>query len=406
VLLLVCALFFTVCAAEIFFQEEFGDGWENRWVVSDNKKAEGTAGEFIVSAGKHFGDPKADQGLKTTQDAKFYQISAELPKEFNNKDRTLVLQFSVKHEQHIDCGGGYVKLLPAGLDQTDFSGDSDYNVMFGPDICGMLRRVHTIFHYKEKNHLIKSPDIKAEHDEFTHLYTLVAYPNQTFNVLIDSKSVRNGSLFDNWDFLPPREILDPSVSKPLDWVDEREIVDPKAVKPAGWDDIPAQTKDKDAKRPDDWDTELDGEWEPPVIDNPEFKGEWKAPMIDNPAYKGEWVHPKIPNPDFHEDSTIGKYDSFKYIGIEIWQVKSGTIFDNFLVTDSLETAHQWAAKTVKTQEGEKVAHKKEQEEKAAERIKEAEKFKSEQSAKEEEEEEDIDLEEEDPGEDLFGHDEL
>lgn len=30
---------------------------------------------------------------------------------------------------------------------------------------------------------------------------------------------------------------------------------------------------------------MDGEWEPPQIDNPEYKGEWKPKQIDNPNYK-------------------------------------------------------------------------------------------------------------------------
>lgn len=43
----------------------------------------------------------------------------------------MVVQFTVKHEQNIDCGGGYVKLFPDSLDQTDMHGDSEYNIMFG-----------------------------------------------------------------------------------------------------------------------------------------------------------------------------------------------------------------------------------------------------------------------------------
>ena len=35
-------------------------------------------------------------------------------------------------------------------------------------------------------------------------------------------------------------------------------------------DIPAQIADPDATKPEDWDDEDDGEWEPPLIDNPEF----------------------------------------------------------------------------------------------------------------------------------------
>jgi calreticulin len=278
----------------------------------------------------------------------------------------LILQFSVKHEQHIDCGGAYVKILPAGIDQTDFSGDSPYNIMFGPDICGNTKRVHAIVTYDGKNHLIKGTDIRAETDEWTHLYTFVIKPDRTFEVLIDNKPVRSGPLLDNWDFLPAKEIRDPSVSKPEDWVDEKEIVDPESHKPEGWDDIPQQIPDKEATRPSDWDTDLDGEWEAPLIDNPEYKGEWKAPKIPNPAYKGEWVHPMIANPEYKDDPSIGKFASNKYVGIEIWQVKSGTIFDNFLVTDDDNTAKAWAERTLKTQVGEKAAQQKEKEEKEKE----------------------------------------
>lgn len=34
---------------------------------------------------------------------------------------------------------------------------------------------------------------------------------------------------------------------------------------------PEHIPDPDAKKPEDWDEEMDGEWEPPVIQNPEYK---------------------------------------------------------------------------------------------------------------------------------------
>jgi len=270
----------------------------------------------------------------------------------------------VKHEQSIDCGGGYIKILPTGLDQENFNGDSEYNIMFGPDICGATKKVHFIVTYKGKNHLIKT-DVRAEADEFTHLYTLIINPDQSFQILIDNKEVKKGTLLDSFDFLPPKEINDPSVSKPSDWVDEKDIIDPEAKKPEDWDSIPATIKDPEAQQPEDWDAELDGEWEAPTIPNPDFKGEWKAAKIPNPEYKGEWVHPKIANPEYQEDNEIYSFKSNKFVGIEIWQVKSGTIFDNFLVTDSLETANEWAVKSLARQEGEKELKKKADEERRA-----------------------------------------
>lgn len=40
--------------------------------------------------------------------------------------------------------------------------------------------------------------------------------------------------------------------------------------PQDWDQ-PETIPDPDAKKPDDWDEDMDGEWEPPMITNPEFK---------------------------------------------------------------------------------------------------------------------------------------
>ena len=46
-----------------------------------------------------------------------------------------------------------------------------------------------------------------------------------------------------------------------------------------------------AEMPEDWDTEMDGDWEAPLIENPACAaadgcGTWSQPIIDNPDYKG------------------------------------------------------------------------------------------------------------------------
>lgn len=56
-----------------------------------------------------------------------------MPETFTNQGKDLVIQYSVKHEQKIDCGGAYIKVL-AKADQASFGGDTPYSVMFGPDI--------------------------------------------------------------------------------------------------------------------------------------------------------------------------------------------------------------------------------------------------------------------------------
>jgi calreticulin len=371
-----CVAFAT---AEVYFEEDFSGDWESRWV---NSKAKEGLGAMKVTAGKFYGDEEAGKGLQTSQDAKFYAISAKM-KEFSNADKTLVVQFSVKHEQDIDCGGGYLKL--GAYEPEKFQGDSKYNIMFGPDICGSsTKKTHVIFNYKEKN-LDKKKEVRAESDTLSHLYTLIVKPDNTYEVQIDMNKVDSGSLTDGWDFLEPKQIRDPEEKKPADWVDEAEIDDPEDKKPEGHDDIPAKIADPKAKKPDDWDDESDGAWEAPQIDNPEYKGAWKAKRIKNPAYKGVWEAKLIDNPKYVADDSLYKYDSFSTVGIDIWQVKAGTIFDNILVTDDVDYAKAHGEKTWKAQkDGEKAMKEKADEEKR--KKDEAERAKKEEERKKKEEE--------------------
>merc|ERR1712196_294852 len=276
-----------LATAEVYFEEDFSGDWESRWVQS---KAKSDLGEMKVSAGKFFGDEEAGKGLQTSQDAKFYAISAK-HKEFSNDGKTLVIQYSVKHEQDIDCGGGYLKL--GAYEPEKFEGSSPYNIMFGPDICGSsTKKTHVIFNYKEKN-LDKKKEVRCESDTLSHLYTLIVKPDNTYEVQIDMNKVDSGSLAEGWDFLEPKQIRDP---------DEK--------KPAGYDDIPAKIADPKAKKPDDWDDESDGTWEAPQVDNPAYKGAWKAKKIKNPAYKGIWEAKLIDNPKYVADDNLYRYASF------------------------------------------------------------------------------------------------
>uniref|UniRef100_A0A8C2DL26 Calreticulin n=1 Tax=Cyprinus carpio TaxID=7962 RepID=A0A8C2DL26_CYPCA len=392
---IVSALLLALAAnAEVYFKEQFldGDAWKSRWLNSEHKS---DYGQFKLTAGNFYGDAEKDKGLQTSQDARFYATSARF-EPFSNEGKPLVIQFTVKHEQKIDCGGGYVKVFPADLNQADMHGDSQYYVMFGPDICGYsTKKVHVIFNYKGKNHLIKK-DIKCKDDELTHLYTLILNPDQTYEVKIDNEKVESGSLEEDWDFLPPKKIKDPEAKKPEDWDDRAKIDDETDTKPEDWDK-PENIPDPDAKKPDDWDEDMDGEWEPAVIPNPEYKGEWKPKQIDNPNYKGLWVHPEIDNPEYTPDAEIYKFDNIGVIGLDLWQVKSGTIFDNFFITDDVKEAEDfgnetWGAtkgpeKKMKEEQDEK-KRKEEEEEKNKEKSTEADEGEEEEDEGEEEEEED------------------
>jgi len=378
-----------VASGEVFFQESFEDGWEDRWVKSEWKDAK-EIGAWETTEGKFFGK-EGDKALKTTEDARFYGLSAKMGKSVDNKGKDLVIQYSVKNEQDIDCGGAYIKLLP-DTDQKQFGGDSEYALMFGPDICGYTKKTHAIVTYdgkegKPTNYLHKT-DIKTESDKYTHLYTMVIKPDNTYEVQIDGEKVQGGNIAENYDVYHPEKINDPDQSKPKDWVDEKKIPDPEDKKPEGYDDIPKQIPDPEAKKPDDWDDEDDGEWEAPQIDNPEFKGEWTQKQIDNPDYKGEWEHPQIANPEYKPDDNLYNFckKGCSTVGFELWQVKAGTLFDDIIVTDSLQEAKEFADKTfyAKRDAEKKMAEKQEEEEKAKKEAEDAAK-KAEEDAKKAEE---------------------
>ena len=58
-------------------------------------------------------------------------------------------------------------------------------------------------------------------DVFSHLYTLVVKPDNTYIVKIDNKKVESGDLEADWDFLAPKKIkvkMDVSACKSCSWL--------------------------------------------------------------------------------------------------------------------------------------------------------------------------------------------
>jgi len=336
----------------------------DRWTLSKWKESEGTQGKFVASAGKWFRDEAEDTGMQTSEDSRFFGMSASFDS-FSNEGKKLIFQYQAKYEKDVECGGGYVKIGPKMSDPTAFGDPTPYNIMFGPDKCGYTKRTHLIFNYKGKN-VLKKTDLayKQEGEGTSHLYRLVLRPDNTVRVEIDEENIYEGSLKEDWELLKPKEISDPDDKKPEDWVDDSMIDDPETKKPDDWVEE-KRIVDSEAKKPDDWDDEEDGEWEAPMKDNPEYKGEWYAKRISNPAYKGFWEAKKIANPEYEDDDTLYKYDDFGFIGFDLWQVKGGTIFDNVIITDDEAEADSFVKKWKDLSDVEKSKKKEEEESKKA-----------------------------------------
>jgi calnexin len=387
------------------FLEQFTPDWQSRWSPSSaTKKQSGGevfsyVGQWSVEEPTVFPGLQGDAGLVAKSKAAQHAISAPFaevvdPKAAALEGKPLVVQYETKLQNGLSCGGAYLKLLtesPEGIQAKEFSDNTPYTIMFGPDKCGATNKVHFIFRHKDpvtgevtEKHLVNAPYAKIA--KVSTLYTLIVNPDSTFEILINNEQRKNGTLFDDFDppVNPAKEIddvtdvkpsdwvdvvriPDPSASKPDDWDEDApaEIADEEAVKPEGWlDDEPLMTADPEAVKPEEWDDDEDGEWVAPTIVNPKcteapgcgpwtrptirnpaYKGKWTAPMIDNPAYKGEWKPKRIPNPNFYEDKNPNHFSPIAGIGYEIWTMDEDILFDNIYVGHSIEDAREFARET-------------------------------------------------------------
>lgn len=357
----------TFVSSKIHFHEQFDRDWETRWQKTEAKVEQ--QGTFEWTKGKWPLENDKAYGIQTTTDAKFYEISCRLPTPITTGGQPLVFQYSLRFENDIECGGGYLKLIGTDYKSEAFGADTPVLIMFGPDICGGDNKIHLMLDFDGKGKLwSKTPPAPVDH--LTHIYTMLMYPNETYEVYVDTVSVGNGTISEDWDVAIPKMIPDPDDKKPEDWDDNMYLDDPTSVKPDDWVDV-EMIEDTSATKPDDWDDDKESEWKPPMIRNPEYKGEWKPKKIYNTNYKGVWAPKKIPNPEY-KGSVLAPY-TIGGIGIDVWQVRHGSIFDNIMLADSLEEAFAEAKKIMETQvEEEKVFDEKERKEREDQAAKERE----------------------------------
>ncbi|KAK6924593.1 Calreticulin/calnexin [Dillenia turbinata] len=386
------ALLFAFCAAALLnlssssvsdtiFYESFDQSFEDRWIVSVKDDYKGVW--------KHSkSDGHDDFGLLVSEKARKYAIVKELGESVSLKDRTIVLQFETRLQNGLECGGAYLKYLrpqEAGWKPRDLDDEAPYSIMFGPDKCGATNKVHFILKHKNpksgeyvEHHLKYPPSVPS--DKLTHVYTAILKPDNELRILIDGEEKKKAYFLSADDFDPPiipaKTIPDADDKKPEDWDERARIPDPDAVKPDDWDEDapmeiedegavkpdgwldnePEEIDDPDASKPEDWDDDEDGEWEAPKIDNPKcvtapgcgewkrpmkmnpaYKGKWHAALIDNPNYKGIWKPQQIPNPDYFELDKPN-FEPIVAIGIEIWTMQDGILFDNILIASDEKTA--------------------------------------------------------------------
>lgn len=209
--LLLVSSMMILAAGKVLFREEFGPGWETHWTKSSwNAEQQGA---FVSTKGKWYGDEDMAFAIQATGDSKFFELSTKFPEPINTGKNPLVLQYSVKFEQVIDCGGGYIKAVVPDFDPATFGGKTPVLIMFGPDICGSENRIHLLLDKNGTGYLWKKKPA-APNDKLTHIYTVALYPNQSYAVYLDAIMQENGTLSEDWDMSIPKTIPDPNDKKP------------------------------------------------------------------------------------------------------------------------------------------------------------------------------------------------
>ncbi|XP_013001959.2 calreticulin-3 isoform X3 [Cavia porcellus] len=232
----------------------------------------------------------------------------------------------------MDCGGGYVKLFPADLDPRTLNSQSPYYIMFGPDICGFdFKKVHVILQFKNEYHANKKT-IKCKVDGFTHLYTLILRPDLTYEVKIDGQSTELGSIEHDWHLTSLRKTAAMVVAAAAD-------TDQGRARTA--QDWKKHFLDARANKPSDWNSELDRDWPGPMLQKPPYQDGLKPEGI-NPDI---WLHEKMSSTSYLTQYDLSEFENIGAIGLELWQVRSGTIFDNFLLTDDEAYAENFGKAT-------------------------------------------------------------
>ena len=229
-LLLAATITVQCLAKNADFFEDFGSGWDSRWIQSSDAKYNG---KFEVESPKSLND----QALKVSPirqvagvnavwpiissnivrmsqvpvKARHYGISTRLP-EVVKPSKGLALQYELKLQEGLSCGGAYLKFVSDSKDYepSSLKEATPYTVMFGADKCGSTNKVqpvyrsghfalqisHTAFttflphvqvhlilrHQKpngdiEEKHLNSPPSVNL--DKLTHVYTAIIDDDNT-----------------------------------------------------------------------------------------------------------------------------------------------------------------------------------------------------------------------------------
>ena len=367
--------------SNILFYENFSDPFVfKRWQITNHFRTNGKwSNEYTYPLQTR----KGEKGLVIKTKEKSHGISYLFPTPIYTPNETLIIQYETRAQFLYLCASVFLKIfIDPKFNPIDFNNQTSRFLEFGPERCNSYNNSRLNFFINNIEYKLKKK-INIPIDEISHLYTLIIRSNNTFEILIDMKSIHNGTFTNSFNpnIIEPEFIDDINDKKPLNWVEEEYIYDLNAKKPIDWDEnqpktIPDPKKlnppygwlineeplipDLKAKKPENWNENNLGKWNPPMIPNPKcldvpgcgkykipeifnikYKGKWSPPLIKNPNYKGEWIPKQIKNPNFN-----GKIENFILppiygIGFDIWGLHHDLMITNILISNNESIVKKW-----------------------------------------------------------------
>jgi len=366
---------------DLLYYENFSDPFVlKRWVVTKHFR---NTGKWAVEQSYPLQSRKGERAIVAKTKEKTHSISTVFPSPIYTPNETIVIQYEARAQFLYVCASMKLKVfVDPRFDPADMNNDTARILEFGPERCYNHNQTVLNMFSGDVKHTLKDK-IPVPVDEIVHLYTLVLRPNNTFEVLIDMKSMYNGSFIESFvpAFIEPELINDPNDIKPNNWVDEMFIIDESAVKPDDWDEnepktIPDPKKkripfgwlvdeqtmipDPNAKKPEEWNEGHLGEWkapmiknpkcmraigcgpyQPPEIPNPKYKGKWTKPLINNPRFIGQWKPKQINNPKYLGPQLPFSIPPIIGIGFDIWGAHHDIMITNVLISNNESIIKRW-----------------------------------------------------------------
>lgn len=188
----------------VIIEEQFSyRNWSSEWVHAKNINGSTTKvyNKFSRVYARKSNHSRPNYGIITNnKGGEFYMIATTFPP-FNNRNETLVLQFSVQFQSRAHCQLAFLRLYDCQFSTDDFGITTPYIMQVGPYICGTSRVNRLTAEFQEPGKTtIRSVDKNVEpvNNTSVNTYALALEPDGTYHIILNTNSTQNGTLKDHF----------------------------------------------------------------------------------------------------------------------------------------------------------------------------------------------------------------